>query len=254
MTAAARTPDGVDLEWTAEGDGPPLLLISGQSSSFDGWESVVPLLAARHRVIRYNHRGVGASGVGDPTGYSTRLFALDAAAVLDAAGVESAAVCGHSMGGRVAQWLAIDAPARVSRLVLVSTTGGDARGAKRDAEASALLVSGDRARMRPLFFGDDFAAEHPEVVDQFFRGPRDRAVLRGHFAASKEHDVWDELPRIAAPTLVVHGALDRLAPVENARRLAETIPDAALHIEPQGLHAPHLENDSTQRAIEEFVS
>jgi pimeloyl-ACP methyl ester carboxylesterase len=95
--AVAVGADGAQLAWTAEGRGEPLLLIAGQATGADGWNPVVPELARTFRVIRFDHRGVGRSAEGDPGAYSTRLFAADAAAVLDAAGADRAHVYGHSM-------------------------------------------------------------------------------------------------------------------------------------------------------------
>jgi pimeloyl-ACP methyl ester carboxylesterase len=135
--------DGTPIAWTDAGTGSPLLLISGQGVDSSAWDGVLPAFAADHRVIVFDHRGTGASGAGDESGYTTRGFARDAVAVLDAAGVGRAHVYGHSMGGRVAQWLALDAPERVASLVLGATTAGDLGGSPRSAAASADLASGE---------------------------------------------------------------------------------------------------------------
>ncbi|WP_245953559.1 alpha/beta fold hydrolase [Arthrobacter silvisoli] len=106
----AAAPDGAELLWDEAGDGDPLLLLAGQATGMAGWGPTADALARHFRVIRYDHRGVGGSTKGDPERYTTRLLAEDAAAVLDAAGVGAAHLYGHSMGGRIAQWLAIDRP------------------------------------------------------------------------------------------------------------------------------------------------
>jgi pimeloyl-ACP methyl ester carboxylesterase len=251
--STAQTEDGALLEWQSSGDGSPVLLIAGQASSLHGWDSVAEALASDHRVVQFDSRGIGASETGLPESFSTRGFARDAVAVLDAAGVEAAAIVGHSMGGRVAQWLAIDAPERVRRLVLISTTGGDARGVRRTGRATADLTSGNRERLLPLFFSAPFAASHPDMVDAFFDADASRETRRLHFRASGDHDAWDELDRIVAPTLIIHGTDDELTPVGNASRLASAIPGSTLLEVPGALHALHLESQAVQDAVAEFL-
>ncbi|UQN16003.1 alpha/beta fold hydrolase [Gulosibacter sp. ACHW.36C] len=249
----APTDDGAEVSWTSHGEGPALLLLSGQGSTHRGWLHVVPTLAERHRVVLYDHRGVGRSTMGDRGRYTTRSFALDALAVLDAVGVERADVYGHSMGGRVAQWLAIDHPGRVDRLVLASTTGGDRLYAERDPAANRALASGDAGRMAPFFFTEPFRGSFPDVVDDFFARDSSISVRRAHFEASRGHDAWDDLQRIAAPTLVLHGADDPVTQAASARELAQRIPHAELQLIPGQLHCPHLESAAAQDLVEAFL-
>ncbi|XAZ30935.1 alpha/beta fold hydrolase [Paenarthrobacter ureafaciens] len=166
----AAAPDGTELAWTESGGGEPLLLIAGQATAMDGWGPTAELLSRFYRVIRFDHRGIGRSGRGQADRYSTRLLAADAVAVLDAAGVETAHVYGHSMGGRIGQWLAIDFPERVRTLILAASSGGRSTdpGMRADPAAMAALVSGDLARLAPLFFDAEWAADHPEAVQTFF--------------------------------------------------------------------------------------
>lgn len=164
----AHAADGAQLYGTSAGEGPPLLLIAGQASGHRGWMPVVPHLAEHHRVVRFDHRGVGRSSSGADDRFTTRGFVHDAATALADAGIDFAHVDGHSIGGRVAQWLAIDHPALVDRLVLASTTGGDRRDGPRAPGVDAALASGDIAQMAPLFFTEDFLREQPAAVEQFF--------------------------------------------------------------------------------------
>jgi pimeloyl-ACP methyl ester carboxylesterase len=245
--------DGTLLYWQSEGAGTPVLLIAGQASSLRSWDRLAADWAQEHRVIRYDHRGVGGSGTGPAARYSTRSFAVDAASILDAAGVPTATVIGYSMGGRIAQWLAIDAPDRVGRLVLISSSGGDARGYPRSPEATAALISRDRDRMRQLFFSPEFSATNPELMDNFFRSDSSPEVRRLHYLASGAHDAWDELARIDVPTLIVHGDADKIAPVGNAEKLAQSIPGGELFIEPRGRHGLHLESVHARSATTAFL-
>lgn len=261
----ATADDGVPIAFEERGTGVPVLLIAGQATGMNGWGPFARALASEHRVIVFDHRGIGDSGLGDPARYSTRLFADDGLAVLDAAGVAAAHVIGHSMGGRVAQWLAADHPGRVRKLVLVGTTASDrVRDAGEAAEAAeaeqrrdprvvADPLSGDRARMLPLFFDADWAEANPEAVAGFFDRVASRPALRGHFAASRDHDAREVLGRIRAETLVVHGRADALTPIGQARLLAGAIPRARL-LELDARHGLHLDTPAVLTAVRAFLA
>lgn len=247
----ASAADGTQLQWTVEGEGEPLLLIAGQATAMAEWAPAAAL-AQHFRVIRFDHRRTGGSGRGDAWRYTTRFFAADAIAVLDAAGVEAAHVYGHSMGGRVAQWLAIDHPARVRTLVLASTSAGRS-GEGADQEATAALISGDLERMSPYFFDPGWAAENPDAVGTFFDSGASAWAKTWHFAASKARDAATSLALIKAPTLVLHGTDDRLAPLANAHLLDRMIPHATLARIPGARHGIHLDHPETVEWIRQFV-
>jgi pimeloyl-ACP methyl ester carboxylesterase len=240
----AVTDDGAQLAWDSTGSGEPLLLIAGQAVTAASWDAIVPALARRHRVITFDHRAIGRSTAGTATAISTRDLARDAVAVLDAAGVERAHVYGHSLGGRVAQWLAIDFPQRVGALVLGATTGGDDRGVPRSPEVTADLVSGDPARLVPHFVTPAWAAAHPEAATALVTVTGSRAALVLHYRASRGHDAWDELGRITAPTLVLHGRDDRLTDPGNAELLARAVPGAQLVLL-EGMRHGYFVQDAT---------
>nr|WP_255673092.1 alpha/beta fold hydrolase [Glycomyces amatae] len=200
-------------------------MIAGQAVDHGSWRLASQLLGRGRRIVMFDHRGTGASGHGAAERYSTRGFAEDAVRVLDAAGIERADVLSHSMGGRVAQWLAVDHPERVGALVLAATSAGDGRGPSRDAAADRALRSGDLERIAPLFFSESAASERMRGLLSVSADP---VVRNRHFQASRRHDAADALGRIAARTLVLHGDEDRLTPVEHARVLARRIPRARL--------------------------
>lgn len=252
MSRFATADDGTRLAYDEAGTGVPVLLIAGQATGMRGWGPFADALARDFRVIVYDHRGIDESGLGDPARYSTRGFADDAVAVLDAAGVAAAHVVGHSMGGRIAQWLAADHPERVRKLVLLATTSGDRSARPRDPSTVADLLSGDRERMLPLFFDDAWAAGHPAEVDRFFSRTASRPALRGHFAASRDHDGHDALPRIRTETLILHGTRDALTPVAHARLMTERIPGAVLR-ELDARHGLHLDTAEVEEAVRTFL-
>lgn len=237
----ALTDDGVALYYEVNGVGDDvLLLIAGQANNHHWWDLPRPDFDVRFRTVVFDHRGIGRSDKPE-TGYSTRTFAADVRAVLDHAGVATAHVYGTSMGGRVAQWFAADHPDRVRRLVLGCTSPGGAHGIERSAEVRRSLAQRDAAKARQalleLMYTPSWLATHPGP----YRTIGDRAMpphaRRGHFTASKEHDGWDALAKITAPTLVVHGADDVFNPAANAALIAERIPDATAHLIPGARHA-----------------
>lgn len=213
------------------------------------WNELAPAFASRYRVIVYDHRGTGRSDARLEPPYSIELFAKDAVAVLDAAGVERAHLYGISMGGRIAQRLAIAHPQRLGAVVLGATTPGDRHGVLRPPEVDAKFRIANREEQFAMFIDDlytpQFQASHPEAVQGFrdlmLVDPRPPEVGRLHFQASQGHEAWDELPIIAAPVLVIHGSDDTVNPTANAYLLADRIPGAELHIVEGGRHGYYVE-------------
>lgn len=256
-TRTATADDGTALRWQEQGAGAPVLLLQGQATPAAGWDRVAADLAGAYRVLRTEQRGTGGTAPGPdgrpPEGLTTRDLARDVRAVLDAAGVDRAHVVGHSMGGKVAQWLAVDAPDRVASLVLMATSAGAADGVPRDGAAHRLLLGGDPAERVRLFFDDAWAAAHADEVRAFFALDADRPTLRALYRASTEHDALADLPRIAAPTLVVHGTDDRLARLASAERLAAEIPGAELVAVEGAGHGLHLDSAAAAAAVRAFL-
>lgn len=231
--------------------GPPLLLLQGQANSHEWWQHVRPLLTQRFLTITFDYRGTGgtarhqaASGTEDEAEWSTALFADDAAAVLSALDVGTAFVYGTSMGGRIAQELAIARPGLVRALALACTTPGGTLATERDREVRLALSSPDReARLRTtvdLFYTPDWVEAHggyDGVPTYLFSDPAiSRRDANRHLRVSAKHDAAGRLEQIAAPTLVLHGAQDRFAPVVNATVLHERIPGSRLQIYDPGRH------------------
>ncbi|MFZ0180336.1 MAG: alpha/beta hydrolase [Candidatus Dormiibacterota bacterium] len=234
----ARTADGVSLSVVVTGDGDPLLLIPGLGAGRSAFNPIVPELARAHQVITFDPRGIGDSEGGANT--TMTAMALDAAAVLDAAGVASGAVFGASMGGLVAQHLVVDHPDRVADLILAATSpGGDHGVDPRPEDQAALLGKGARTpeeayRMAcTVLYSPQFQRTHADFIEEQIR---ERALhpVRPRAFSAQFNAMWlpdhsfERLASVAVPTLVLHGTEDVVTPFENARILAGQIPGATL--------------------------
>lgn len=201
-------PDGSHLAAQIRGEGPVVLFIAGVAASHRTWGPLVNHLARDFRVVTYDHRGTGASDDSTVASLSTRSLARDASDLLTALSIARAHVYGHSMGARVAQWLAIDHPDRVSALVLGAGTGGDRLGIPRPEKATRAMAGGDIDIIAAHVLGpsvrDDPAARRLIGTDA-----TSETALTHHLAASTHHDAWDDLAAITAPTLIIlHGTAD----------------------------------------------
>jgi pimeloyl-ACP methyl ester carboxylesterase len=247
--------DDVRLYYEVSGAGEPLLLIAGRASDHHLWNLVRGDFANRYRVIVYDQRGTGQSDKPEQPVYSTRGFAQDAIAILDDLGLPRAHVYGVSMGGMVGQWFGIDYPDRIGALVLACTSPGHAHGVPRSAEIQTLIAQSD-----PKVVDKFFA--HKWVLPQFSISMRESAKYpmpeyaeRLHAQASEQHDSWDYLPAIKAPTLVIHGSDDQIAPVANANLLAERIPGSELYVVQGGRHMFFIEfRAEVDRVVKEFLA
>lgn len=233
----------IELNYDRAGSGPPLLLIMGMSGTFDHWDaSFLADLRRDFDVIVYDHRGVGSSSRLNGSGsLSIAQLADDAAALLAALEVDSTHVLGISMGGMVAQELALAHPARIRTLSLGCTYCGGTGSALASEEVMSKLAeamtSGDRERairagweanVSPAFAASDDAYARFRKIGLRRAVPVE--VIMEQMRAITEHDTSARLPEIQLPTLVLHGTLDRILPVQNGRMIAELISDARMEI------------------------
>lgn len=236
----AVTEDGTRIAYQVRGAGTPLLLLAGQANNHHWWDRVRAGFDRAHRTVTLDYRGTGGSDKPDVP-YSTEQFARDALAVLDALGIERADVYGTSMGGRTAQWLAARHPHRVGALVLGCTSPGGRHAVERDDGVRRALARTDpdaaRQALLDLMYTPEWLAAHPGPYATLGDPAMPPYARRRHLAASNRHDAWDVLPAITAPTLVLHGADDRLNPAANAPLLADRVPGARLHLLPGARHA-----------------
>jgi 3-oxoadipate enol-lactonase len=242
VTLAAQA-SGVRIAWERRGSGPPLLLIHGLGYARWGWEPVVDGLAEAHEVVLFDNRGIGDSDA--PLGpYSARMLAEDAVAVLDAAGLERAHVLGTSLGGMVAQQVALDWPERVDRLVLACTTPGSESAAPMPEQTVRLIqespalpreVAMRRGVENALAPGADVAMIDRIMVHRIATA-QPLAAWLAQAAAGMSFDAWDRVREIGAPTLVLTGDLDVVVDPRNSALLAEMISGARIEVFPVAGH------------------
>jgi pimeloyl-ACP methyl ester carboxylesterase len=237
--SGVATPDAfTKLHWESTGSGPPLLLIMGLGLSGGAWWRSIPTLAKRFQVLTYDNRGTGGSTALTYT-YTTEAMADDALAVLDSAGIERAHVYGMSLGGMVAQQLALRHPKRVRRLVLGATQPGGRRAAVAEPEVMAFfqrrseLPSDESAWASvPYNYSSKARGRHAariaEDIARRLAKPFDEHAYRAQMCSAALHNCFGRLRRLEQPTLVVHGTADRVIPFENAALMAARIPGAQL--------------------------
>jgi pimeloyl-ACP methyl ester carboxylesterase len=261
-------PDGTCLYYEESGAGEPLLLISGSGRDHTDWNGVRDDFADRYHVIVFDHRGTGQSDKPDAPPYSIQGFAQDAVALLDHLGIARTHVYGHSMGGMIGQWLGIEHPKRINALVLGATAPSNpfenttGHAVSCTAEAEALLVNPSldpQERLKAILltiYSPGFLATHPEMIQSRLRAtPIPEYALRLHTLAVKGHDVWDLLPTISAPTLVIHGSEDQRVPTANAYLLTGRIPGAELSIIQGGRHGYLVEcRAEASRIVNTFLA
>lgn len=252
-----------ELAYSVEGSGDEIvLLVMGLGGRAADWGTAFPgALAKRYRVVRFDNRGVGKSPKA-ALGYSLSDLAGDAVAILDAVGADKAHVIGISMGGMIAQLVALEYPQRVRKLVLMSTHMGGPNIEQMHPNAQALfdpslfLNNDAEATMRRtlgVITAPGFIEANPdalqELLDQAKREPTRATVFMAQLHALMNSDRSERLCDIKVPTLVVHGCDDKLIRPSNGRELAKRIPGAQLAMLENCGHMPMYEKTNELSAI-----
>ena len=252
--------DGVRLFWRADGhpDRAPLLLLNSLGTDHAMWDGVVRALSGRFRLIRMDTRGHGASDV-PPGDYTIADLAADALAVLDAAGVDCAAVAGVSMGGMTAMQLAVTAPQRLTAIAICNSSADIPPAMWRDRAAS--VRSGGMKSMSDAvltrWFPPAVRAANPPYLSTA-RGILETLDPQGYAAccmAISGLDVKNRLPAITLPTLVVVGSLDEATPpATGGEPIAAAIPGAKLASLPTGHISPLERPDALAALLADFLA
>jgi pimeloyl-ACP methyl ester carboxylesterase len=233
----------IEIYYEIRGEGTPLLVIIGWTSSSERWSpKFTNELEKHHKLILVDNRGTGRSDKPDVE-YSIKMMADDAAGLMDAINVSRTHVFGVSMGGMIAQEFALNYPEKVKSLILGCTASGGLQGIWSE-ETRKLIVafaSSDPPEMSPkvlntllrLAYTPSFLKENLNAIIKartsikyrtpvFAIGRQAQAILK--------HDTYDRLTQIRVPTLVLHGEEDIMVPTENGRILADRIPNAKLRL------------------------
>lgn len=229
--------DGIRIWWESTGVGSPLLLVNGLGSVSTAWHRLLPHLAHDFHVITFDNRGVGRSDVpAEP--YTLAEMSADAVAVLDAAGIERAHVLGMSMGGLIAQELALQHPSRVRSLTLASThrglpllDAGDPEVVAQVTRAGSLPPEERAVALVSIQYSTSTSPERIARDREVASGyPSTPAGFAGQLAAAAEWERAAELADLAMPVLVLHGRDDRMVPLSAGRALADAIPGSDFRV------------------------
>jgi 3-oxoadipate enol-lactonase len=252
------------LYWESTGTGDPVLLIHGLGLSGGAWWRTVDALAESMRVITFDHRGIGQSESLTYT-YTTEAMADDAVSILDDLAMDRVHLYGFSLGGMVAQQVALRHPDRVQSLVLGGTHSGGRRAAVPDPEVMGFFqrratMTSEQAAWAsvPYNYGPRCRATQAdriaEDIERRLRNPFNERAYRAQLLAASLHNCYGRLDRIRAPTLVVHGARDRIIPVANAHMTAARVPGAQITILEDAGHLYPTEDTAVDEAIGTFFA
>jgi pimeloyl-ACP methyl ester carboxylesterase len=258
----------ININYETTGKGPALVLISGLGYPQWQWHKMVPFLAEHFQVITFDNRGVGETD--KPAGpYSAQLLASDTVALLDELGIQKAAIFGHSMGGYIAQSMALDFSDRVECLILASTNFGGPHHVPVTPEAWAVLSDTTSDPLTRFTNGlkvstaPGWADSHPEIIKEWvawrIANPLDMAGYQSQMAIGlalipAEAAFENRLSSIKIPTLILFGDSDMVVPPANAQLLAGKIDNASVVILPNAGHFFPIEvPEAASQAVIDFM-
>lgn len=264
------TVGAIDIYYEIHGppEAPPLVLIGGWASYRWIWFRQVPTLKEKYRCIVFDNRGAGRSSKPDYP-YTMSMLADDVVGLMKALDIENAHILGISMGGLIAQQIAISYPEKVRSLILVSTHFGGPNYIPMDDRTMALLIalptetiSVEQAReMRyRATFSPEFLKENRPILEQIDewaeKHPTPLFAQVHQSSATSEFNSESKLNKIIAPTLILHGANDCAVPTKNGELLAERIPNSKLKIIKDAAHFVIIEkyeefNNEVMKFIDE---
>ena len=259
----------LEIAYTVFGAGQPLLLITGIGYGAWFWHKIVPSLAEHYQVVAFDNRGAGESD--KPIGpYTVPMLAADTAGLLDWLGPKNVYILGHSLGGFIAQELAVTRPDLVSKLILASANHGGAKVIPITPEAMQLLTdrSGDPVELIKrgiaIAGAPGFAERQPAVAAELIAYRLTNPVPPAQYTAKvmagagmgalTDSQVAGRMSAINAPTLILFGEFDRVVPPGNANLMADKLPNAQIKILPGTGHIFPIEDPmATVNAIVEFL-
>lgn len=264
--------NGIDIYYEIHGEsrtlGTPLVLIAGLGYPLWMWHRMIPYLAQRVPVIAFDNRGVGQTD--KPAGpYTAQMLADDTAGLLQGLNVEQAYIMGHSMGGFIAQALALSQPERVAKLVLSATNFGGPHHIPITAEAMTVLTdmtSDPLTRFKnglAVSCAPGFAEANPDIIEDWVRFrlqnpvellPYQAQMAIGLGLLSEAACFEHKLPNLTMPALILFGAHDKVVPPGNADLLAQQLPHSQVRLLPDAGHFFPMEvPEAAAQAVLDFI-
>jgi len=251
------------MYYQMHGEGETLVFIAGLGGDHTGWQLQLPEFSSKYQCLVFDNRGVGQTDK-PKRKYTTRLFARDTAELMETLKISQAHIVGLSMGGAIAQELAISYPEKVRSLVLVATWPRADEYLKETAEIWITLAKkvGLAAAWKEHFlwaltpdFYQNRGEELQEIMDNACKAPQSREAFVGQVKACLDHDALDRLEKIEARTLIILGEEDILTPLRFARVLQQRIGESELVLVEKSGHALPFENpEGFNREVLKFLS
>jgi pimeloyl-ACP methyl ester carboxylesterase len=243
----------IDIYYEIHGEGDPLILIHGSPANIDWWTpTFIKEISKKYKIIIFDNRGAGRSD--DPNvEYSIKTLANDTVDLIDALNIDNTYILGHSMGGMIAQELALNYSERIEKLVLCSTNCGGPEQIPPTNEAMKIMggITGGKTPKEvakltiPLCFSEDFIKNNPDfiefIIQQIIKAPTNsNSFIRQHKAIMTFH-AGRNLKKINISTLIMHGEKDIMVPPQNAEIISNLIPNAKLILLNNSAHLLYLE-------------
>lgn len=252
----------INMYYEIHGEGEPIVLNSGGAEMVESQELTINALSSVYRVITYEVRGTGRTDSPDIP-YTWEMFADDLAGLLDTLNIDSAHIYGESFGSRVAAVFTLQYPDKVKSLILASSSPGEAHhvvSKERTAVAQKFPEMTMEERMEAqikLMITQEFIENNPDYVEKRRKNMMKSAAAARGLARNQQslmsYDVYDRLPEINVPTLVIHGEADVANPVENGRIVASRIPNAELITFPNTGHMLLEAGDELYKVMLDFL-
>lgn len=258
------TVNGIEVYYEIEGEGSPLVLIQGLGYSSKFWFKQVPELKERFRLVSFDNRDVGRSEIVDQP-YEIQDMARDCEELIDTLDLGEVNLLGLSMGGYIAQRVALDIPDSIKKLVLVSTHGGDPEYLEETADLWEEILDVEGLSLEEVYrkgfkysLSEDFFEGREDLVEELIamrmENPQPPEAFQRQFQAASNFSLGDGAGDIEAPTLVVSGENDRVVPPKFAKRLNRLIPSSRLEMVADAAHLLHIEQPAKlNSSVKEFL-
>ena len=246
-----KTINDIPLYYEQHGAGQDLILIGGLTSDHQVWKSSVRLLSAHFRVLIFDNRGAGQSGAPDYP-YTIEMMAKDTVDLMDSLNIKQAHMVGHSMGGAIAQQIALSRPEKINKLALVCT--------RAKISAIGTMLFSMREQLQSMGMDDAFLANYvmPFLFSETFlqnkmnvtgfahwtsKNPHPQTAIgyKNQLHASRSRDFTEELAKITLPSLVIAGTEDILVPLSYAKTFSDSLPNSQFVAISGCAHMPHVE-------------